>query len=89
MAYFEIDLTPDGTNNATLVGNDNEWTLDSETHIDVIIWNEAETPVDVYLLGGSTSLDWVLNPDQYADEHREVKWQDFSIDNNFAAGPDS
>ena len=87
MAYFEIDLTPDGINNATIVGTATEWIVDSETHLDLIIWNEAETLVDVQLLGGHTDLDWVLHPTIYEDEHDEPKWRRYAIDNSNALGP--
>ena len=86
MARFEINILADGTDNAGFLESDavveGEWNVDSDEHLEVMVWNNSNVRVDVHLETGHRDILIVTDPDHYEEAHREVNWRSFTIDNN-------
>ena len=85
MAYFEIQVEPDGTDSASLIDSD-QWMIDSEQHLDIFIWNEADVPVDVTLVVAHSDLFWVLDPQDYGGTHQTPVYKGLTITNGDPLG---
>ena len=80
MAYFEVFVEPDGTDNAVLIDSDN-WMIPPTPAggggrpLDMFVWNGSDTPVDVYLLASHQDLVFVKDPDHYSDAQTEEQYR--------------
>ena len=80
MAYFEIDFTPDGVNSAALVDSDN-LRVAGDDHLDILLWNKSDAPVDVYLSTDTESMLFSVGQDEYVVEHERINQRNVIINN--------
>ena len=85
MAYWEIDFTPDGTNNAVLVDSD-DWSVANDAHLDLLLWNKADCPVDIQLRVLNNNILFSIGQDEYRVEHDRINQRDVIINNNEPLG---
>ena len=86
MAYFEVDVTPDGTNNAGLTGSDTDFSLAATSAREILIWNQTEAPVDVELVTTHGNVRFeersTALPDAYERLYERNQYRSYEIDNN-------
>ena len=85
MAYWEIDFTPDGTNSAVLIDSD-QWSIEPLNHIDVLLWNKADCPVDIQLRTFNNNMDFFIGQDEYSVEHERINQRGITINNTDPLG---
>ena len=85
MAYFQIDFTADGTNTATLIDSD-QWSIPADEHLDILLWNKADVPVDILLRQFNNNMLYSIGQDEYTVEHDRINQRDVDIQNNVALG---
>ena len=85
MAYFEIDFTPDGVNNASLVDSDN-WSIPNDAHLDILLWNKSDAPADVFLRALNNQMFFSIGQTEYVVEHERINQRNVVFNNNDPLG---
>ena len=85
MAYWEINFTPDGTNDAVLIDSD-QWSIPVDNHLDILLWNKADCPVDIELRAFNNNMLFSIGQDEYSVEHERINERGVTINNNVPLG---
>ena len=85
MAYWEIDFTPDGVNNAVLIDSDN-WSIPNDAHLDILLWNKSDAPVDILLRALNNNMFFSIGQDEYEVEHERINQRNVEFNNNDPLG---
>ena len=84
MAHFVVDVLSDGTDNATLTGADTDYSVPALHHVDVLIWNQTSTPVDVTLTTSHADLLFFNEVDQHLETKLLNQYRSETVNNGTA-----
>lgn len=85
MAYFEI-FESGGINDALAVGSDSEITIPAGERVDILVYNQSQTSVTVYLVTDTDDLDWSDGAVDHEPTRLRSEYRSVEIDNSTGLG---